>query len=182
MRIRSVGECHRKSKVYYMPKPTNKAELLQAAENNFDKLFDYLDGLEKNQLNKDFETDGLNKNIRDVLMHLHHWHLLFMRWYDAGMKGNKPDMPEKGYTWQQLPELNRRINEKYKNTNVQKAMSTLKTSYANMVKLIKSHSQDELFEKKLYPWTGTTSLAAYLISNTSSHYGWAYRLIKKSLK
>ncbi|MEL6140134.1 MAG: ClbS/DfsB family four-helix bundle protein, partial [Bacteroidota bacterium] len=33
-----------------------------------------------------------------------------------------------------------------------------------------------------YAWTGTTSLGAYLISSTSSHYDWAYKLIKRCKK
>ena len=37
-------------------------------------------------------------------------------------------------------------------------------------------------EKKKYKWTGSTSLGAYLVSATSSHYDWAYKLIKKCLK
>lgn len=38
----------------------------------------------------------------------------------------------------------------------------------------------ELFEKKRYKWTGTTLLGAYFVSATSSHYDWAYKLIKKA--
>ncbi len=49
-------------------------------------------------------------------------------------------------------------------------------------KLIEKHSDVELFEKKRYKWTGTTSLGAYLISSTSSHYDWAIKLIKRSMK
>ncbi|WP_245535057.1 ClbS/DfsB family four-helix bundle protein [Leadbettera azotonutricia] len=29
-----------------------------------------------------------------------------------------------------------------------------------------------------YPWTGTTSLRAYFIYNTSSHYEWGLKTIK----
>ncbi|MEM7107806.1 MAG: ClbS/DfsB family four-helix bundle protein [Bacteroidota bacterium] len=48
--------------------------------------------------------------------------------------------------------------------------------------MIEEHSEEELFEKKRYKWTGTTSLAAYLISATSSHYDWALKLMKKCFK
>jgi hypothetical protein len=48
--------------------------------------------------------------------------------------------------------------------------------------LICQHSDQELFEKKKYAWTGTTSLGAYLISATSSHYDWATKLIKRAKK
>ncbi len=40
-------------------------------------------------------------------------------------------------------------------------------------------ADEDLFAKKRYPWTGTTSVGAYLVSATSSHYAWASRLIRK---
>jgi hypothetical protein len=45
---------------------------------------------------------------------------------------------------------------------------------------METHSDEELFEKKRYQWTGTTSLGSYLVSATSSHYEWALKLIKRA--
>jgi hypothetical protein len=64
----------------------------------------------------------------------------------------------------------------------QRAKTLLDASYQDIQKLIIAHTNEELFEKKRYKWTGSTSLGAYLISNTSSHYDWAIKLIKKSMK
>jgi len=67
----------------------------------------------------------------------------------------------------------------------EKAQELLKSSFAKVQKVIKSHSDEELFEKKRYKWTGSTSMGSYLISATSSHYDWAMKLLqkyKKSLK
>lgn len=46
--------------------------------------------------NKEFPLETLNRNIRDVLMHLHNWHLMMLNWYETGMAGQKPEMPAKG--------------------------------------------------------------------------------------
>ncbi|MDR1033746.1 MAG: ClbS/DfsB family four-helix bundle protein [Bifidobacteriaceae bacterium] len=48
--------------------------------------------------------------------------------------------------------------------------------------IIQKHTDDELFTKKHYKWTGTTSLAAYLISATSSHYDWGWKCVRKAGK
>jgi len=58
------------------------------------------------------------------------------------------------------------------------AIKLLKKSHQDMLELIQKHSDDDLFTKKKYAWTGTTSLGAYLISATSSHYDWALKTIK----
>ena len=165
-----------------MPRPKTKKELLFLSHNNYTKLFNYIDLLPKNELQNEFPTGYLNRNLRDVLAHLHHWHLMLLEWHTIGMTGTKPDMPAKGYTWKTLPELNRKIREKYTDVALPDARKMLDESYRVIQKLIENHSEKDLFEKKKYNWTGSTSLAAYLISATSSHYDWALKLIKKCSK
>jgi hypothetical protein len=41
---------------------------------------------------------------------------------------------------------------------------------------------EELFAKKAFSWTGTTTLGAYCVSATSSHYDWAIKKLKNHLK
>lgn len=124
----------------------------------------------------------MNRNVRDILAHLYHWHLLFFGWYEVGMKGDKPAIPAEGYTWKTTPELNKWINEKYSNEKLSVIRKLLFDSHTKITELIESHSNEELFEKKRYKWTGSTSLGAYLISTTSSHYDWAFKLIKRVTK
>jgi hypothetical protein len=54
----------------------------------------------------------------------------------------------------------------------------LKESHNRLIASVENHSNEELFEKKRYAWTGTTSLGAYFISSLSSHYDWALKTIK----
>ena len=146
------------------------------------RLNNYIDILPATKLNAEFPEEYLNRNIRDVLAHLHHWHLMFLEWYTIGMTGQKPDMPAKGYTWKMTAELNREIRKKYDTVDIKKVKKILCESHAAIQKIIEAHNDEELFEKKRYGWTGSTSLAAYLISATSSHYDWAYKLIRKCMK
>lgn len=124
----------------------------------------------------------MNRNIRDLLMHLHHWHLMMLDWYSIGMSGKKPQMPAKGYTWKTTPELNQWILEKYSQSTLDEAKESCRLSFQRVLAMIKNHSDQELFEKKRYKWTGTTSLGSYVVSATSSHYEWAIKLIKKAKK
>lgn len=98
------------------------------------------------------------------------------------MAGKKPDIPELGYTWRTVPELNRQIWICYKDADIEYLRKELEKSHIAVVKLIEAHTDKELFEKKLFSWTGSTSLGAYFISATSSHYDWAIKLIKKCMK
>ena len=163
-----------------MPKPKSKTELLEASQTNYQRLLTLISNYSTQELERTFPKGTLNRNIRDVIGHLHHWHLLMLGWYEVGMSGEKPDMPAKGYTWKTMPALNKMIWEIYRDTELELVLKKLDDSYARIQKLIHQHSDEELFEKKKYPWTGSTSLGVYFISNTSSHYHWAYQLIKKA--
>lgn len=165
-----------------MPRPTNKTELLSLSQKSYKDLNNFVDSFSEEDKNKEFPPGTMNRNIRDVLAHLHHWHLLMLEWYSIGMKGEKPEMPAKGYTWKTTPELNKTMWEKYSNTDLQTARELLDKSFKEVLSLIEKHSNEELFEKKKYKWTGTTSLGAYFVSCTSSHNDWALKLIKKAMK
>ena len=165
-----------------MPRPKTKTELLELSQSNFKKLIDLLGSIDDQFKEGDFKLKGLNRNCRDVVAHLHHWHMMLIGWNQAGLKGEKPEMPAKGYTWKSLPDLNLEIWKMYNNCTYKSVYKKLHNSYNDVQAIIHSYSNDDLFEKKKFKWTGSTSLAAYLISASSSHYDWAYKYIKKQTK
>ena len=164
-----------------MPRPTDKDSLLDLSESNLSRLLEFIDSLPENLKRMSFENDELNdrdKTVSDIVCHLHEWHVMMAKWYEVGMSGEKPAIPAEDVTWKTLPVLNRRIYAKYTGTDLDRAITLLKQSHETIMSLIRKHTDEELFTKAKYPWTGTTSLGAYLISATSSHYDWALKTIK----
>jgi hypothetical protein len=165
-----------------MSRPTNKTELLQQSEKNFNALIFFVNNLPESEKMKDFPQGTMNRNIRDVFAHLHQWHLMLINWYETGKKGGKPDIPATGYTWKTTPALNKKIWQENSSLPFDTVFSRLVNSHKKVTEIIMSLSDEELFDKKRFLWTGTTSLGAYLIGCTSSHYDWAFKLIKKAKK
>lgn len=165
-----------------MPRPKTKSELLELGLKNYQKLLGLVDSFSPDEQNQSFPPGTLNRNIRDVLMHVHHWHLLCLGWHSDSEAGKKPELPAPGYSWKTTPDLNRYINQLYAEVPLAEARSLLDDSFQEVRRLITQHSEIELFTKKYYKWTGSTSLGAYLISATSSHYDWAFKLIRRSTK
>jgi Uncharacterized conserved protein len=161
-----------------MARPTDKESLLAQSSANFEKLTAMVDGFTPEQLAGAFPFEDRDKNVRDVLVHLHEWHLMMQSWYAVGMSGQKPAIPGEGYTWLTLPALNLEIWKKWQGTSLEEARALLAASHGDVMALIAGHSDEELFTKKLYKWTGTTSLGAYFISATASHYDWAMKKLK----
>ena len=165
-----------------MPRPKTKSELLTASNAGYETLNARVDALTNAQQTAPFPFDHRDKNIRDVLAHLHEWHMMMGSWYETGMAGSKPDMPAKGYTRKMTSELNAEIWKKYQNISLKKIRNKLGGSHDTLRQIINSHSNAELFTKRYYSWTGTTSLGSYLASATSSHYDWALKLLRRFIR
>ena len=165
-----------------MPRPTNKEELIVFAELNFNELLELITGLPENMKNRTYKNNELNdrdKTIADIICHLHEWHLMRENWYKEGMSGKKPAL---SYSFRTLPIINRKIFEKYEGTELGKAITMFKKSHKNIMALINKHNNDELFSKKKFDFTGSTTLGAYFYYNTADHYRWAIKTIKPLIK
>jgi len=165
-----------------MARATTKEQLKQTSEDNFTKLFALINSMSKEEQEKLFLFEDRDKNIRDVLMHLYEWHQLLLNWTNANLSGNKANFLPEPYNWKTYPQMNIVFWEKCQKTSLEKAIILLKKSHSDVMKLIESFSNDELFTNKYFSWTGTTNLGAYCVSATSSHYDWAMKKIKKHKK
>ena len=177
-----------------MPRPTNKDELIKAAEEQFGRLSKMIDAMTEEEQNASFNFGpaienkkeahwARDKNLRDVLVHLHEWHLMVKRWYDEGtVNKGMPSVPGEGYTWTTLAGLNQKIWERHQDVPLTEAKRMLLESHKMIMNVIAAHTNEELFSKGFYKWTKTTSLGAYFISSTASHYEWAMTKIKLHIR
>ncbi len=72
----------------------------------------------------------------------------------------------------------------HQNTQLEDAKIKVKASHDKVLLLVNTFSEQELFTKQFYDWTGTTSLGSYCVSDMPSHYDWAIKKLrahKKSL-
>jgi hypothetical protein len=169
-----------------MPRPTNKEELLEVAEKSFEKLSAMTS--ENITFNPDISQAGKeahwgrDKNIRDLLIHLYEWHKLLLNWVNENKNGNKINFLPEPYKWTTYGDMNVGFWEKHQTTTFEESVKLFTESHKLVIKLISELSNEELFEKKHYDWTGTTSIGAYCISATSAHYDWAMKKIKANAK
>lgn len=72
--------------------------------------------------------------------------------------------------------------EKHQSTTFEAAQKQFQQSHQSVMALIDTFSNEELFTKKYFDWTGTTTLGSYCISATSSHYDWAMKKIRAHIR
>ena len=171
-----------------MARPTTKETLAIIAQEKFDKMWSIIDKMSRTQQEAPFSPEmasagkethwARDKNLRDVLVHLYEWHQLLLAWVKANTNGEKRDFLPQPYNWRNYPDMNVAFWEKHQATTLPKAKGLLKDSHAEVMKLLDHFSQEELFSKQSFSWTGTT-IGAYFISATASHYDWAIKKLKK---
>ena len=155
-----------------MPRARNKEDLLQFSEENYSKLLKMISDMTENQMSTEFDFSddagkkeahwGRDKNVRDVLIHLYEWHQLL--------------------TWKTYGEMNVMLWMRHQGTNLETAKKMLAESHRKVMEMAAGFTNEELFTKKYYNWTGTTDLGAYFVSTCFSHYEWAIKKIKAHCK
>jgi hypothetical protein len=161
-----------------VPKVRTKEALIHDTESEYVllmKMFNELTSVQK------IATDVCaGWSVKDLLAHLVQWKLMFLGWYKEGLSGKTPKTPAEDLKWNQLPALNERIYQKWKKEPLEKILVELENTYQLILELTKSLSEEKLFQKKLYPWMGPSfPLYGWIRGNTSSHYLWARKLIRK---
>ena len=165
-----------------MPRPTTKADLIQAANDQFAKLWTLIGEMSDEEKRADIVPNERDKNVRDVLVHLYEWHCLLLNWIQSNTNGKPAPFLPAPYNWKTYPQMNVAFWEKHQNTSYTDAETMLKKTHKEVMALIETFSNEELFSKGAFDWTGTTTLGSYCVSATSSHYDWAFKDIKKALK
>ena len=165
-----------------MPRPTTKADLIQAANDQFAKLWTLIGEMSDKEKSADIVPNERDKNVRDVLAHLYEWHCLLLNWIRSNTNGNPVPFLSAPYNWKTYPQMNVVFWEKHQNTSYTDAETMLKKTHKEVMAIIETFSNDDLFSKGAFDWTGTTTLGSYCVSATSSHYDWAIKDIKKALK
>lgn len=175
-----------------MARAATKPDLTSAANEQFEKLWKLIGSMTQDEQNAVFDFGDhfkkkeahweRDKNLRDVLVHLYEWHRLLLDWVESNQNGTaKPFLPEP-YNWKTYGQMNVAFWEKHQSTSYEEAKKMLLHSHEEVMGMIQTFSNEELFEKKHFNWTGTTNLGSYCISATSSHYDWAIKKIKAHIK
>lgn len=165
-----------------MPRPTTKQELTAAAEGAFEKLWKLIGSMPEEVLRGEFAFEDRDRNVRDVLMHLWEWHRLLLEWVRSNASGVSASFLPEPYNWKTYPRMNVEFWIKNRNVPLDEAEKKLKESHAEVMAMIGALSDEELFVRAYFPWTGSNALGSYCVSATSSHYEWAMKKLKRHLK
>lgn len=162
-------------------KYTTKQALIDDITTEHDRLCDLLGAIPEQQW-IDPGVWGDDWTLVDLVAHLAEWQSMFLTWYHTGLERGDPAMPAPGYKWNETPALNRAIREKHRLRSADDVYSDFEQGYQKIMKLARESSAGQLLQSGYYDWTGVYPLTTYLGPNTSSHYRFAIKVIKRWLR
>ncbi len=162
-------------------KATTKAELLLKIRQNHRRLVRKFTQLTPEQMTWPGAMDDWS--VKDILAHLGDWEQRFIGWYQAGKRGERPEMPAPGMAWGDLAQLNRQAYDLRKDEPLEDVLAQFDRSYKEILALVESMKEREIREPKVYLWTEEMPLLEWIAANTCEHYEWAIRnIIVKAIR
>ena len=113
-----------------MTRPKTKSDLLAAARAQYDRLTELIESLSPDGQRQPFAFDvagrrqahwNRDRNIRDVLIHLHEWHNLLLAWVHANARGERRAFLPEPYNWKNYGQLNVEFWQNHQITDLDRA-------------------------------------------------------------
>ena len=149
-----------------MKKQLNKAELLEHIQTEHEKLEQTLATVGKKEMTQPGVVEEWS--VKDVLAHLMDWEQRLLEWYQAGLRGETPELPAPGMTWANLAELNEQIYQKYCRRSLAAIMEGYQQSYQQILKAVQAIPESDLAAGR-FAWTKKRTLADYVAACTCDH-------------
>jgi hypothetical protein len=118
-------------------------------------------------------------SVNAVMAHLVDWEQRFAGWYQGGRRRETPNTPAPGVSGYRarLALLDGQTDERYKSYCLG---GVFDASNRQIVDLVDSMSEEELFTAGFYAWSEQEMLAGWAAANTSNHYVLAWTKTRSS--
>lgn len=156
----------------------NKEDLIALTSDNYVKLLSLIDTLTIDEINGSLIFDDKDQSIRDIIGHLVQWQTLFLDWYHENIKGNLKSFIPNDFD-SNISEI---MFKKHQRKSLDEEIKDFEKYHYEIIDLIKSLNNEDLFVKGKYSWTGNSSLGTYVTQATASHYEWAFETIKRHVE
>ncbi len=158
-----------------MPAATEKKELLELTQGEFEKLETLVESVSPRLALVKDEDDT---SIKDVVAHRAHWIDLFLGWYADGKAGREVFIPAKGYKWNQLKQYNADLRAKQRRLSWAKAKVSLRDGHDKLLAFLQARSNRELYSGPLIGAANDWTLGRWAEATGPSHYRSAAKYIR----
>ncbi|MBL7671652.1 MAG: ClbS/DfsB family four-helix bundle protein [Bdellovibrionaceae bacterium] len=161
-----------------MPLPSNKSDLLKKLNDSFRKLDAEFAILTKTAARKS-DLEG-KVSPCDILAYQIGWGQLLLGWEKAERAGKIPDMPAKGYKWNELGRLAESFYKERKTNSLEELRADFERTVGEIVDMIEALPTADLFKPKMRKWTGEKwAMVKWIQINTIAPYSAARTKVRR---
>jgi len=159
-----------------MARATSKSQLLDEIARERRRLEELLASI---PADRKVEEVAYGLSVKDLLAHRTEWARMLLHWYDQARAGSVPAVPSAEFKWNQLPALNAQIQRRFSDVPLERVEKDFVDVHDRLYTVVAAMTEDELFGRRHYSFTGSTTLAAYVTSASAAHYRSATKLIRR---
>jgi hypothetical protein len=161
-----------------VPLPEDKSDLLIKLKKSYEKLDSEFENLEKSISRKRHIQGGVS--ACDILAYQIGWGQLLLSWEKCESSGKNPDMPAKGFKWNELGRLANSFYSSHKNKSIEVLRREFKNTVYQVSAMIERLTDEELFETKQRRWTGKKwAMVKWIQINTIAPYSSARTKVRR---
>jgi len=151
-----------------MIEPSTKSEILELMRSERASLENVLEQLNEEQMTRPgLENDW---SVKDILAHITDWERRMVGWLEESLRGEVPQRPAPGMTWDDLDSLNEQTYLSNKNRPLSEVLAESRASYQNAVKTVEALGEEDLLDPQRFAWREGDPMWRMVAANTGEHY------------
>ena len=146
----------------------DKSQVLEEMQNGRAEFDALLAQLSDEQM-LDATLDG-GRSVKDILSHIATWESRCARWFEISLRGEAPERPEPGVTWEQMDDLNERDFLRAHADTLQEAWDEYHRSYLQLFDVVNAMPEEDFGENHRFSWWEGQPISLVIASNSFEHY------------
>ena len=151
-----------------MNEQMSKTRILESIQSGRKALQATLEGISEAQMTEPgVESDW---SVKDILVHIAAWEGMMVGWVEASLRGEIPDRPPPGKTWDDLDGLNAQIYADNKDQALDEVWGDFQASHQRALSMVQAMTEEALLDPGRFEWLQGDPMWHLVAANTWWHY------------
>lgn len=151
-----------------MNEQMSKTRILELIQSGRKALQETLEGMSAAQMTEPgVESDW---SVKDILVHIAVWEGMMVGWVEESLRGEIPDRPPPGKTWDDLDGLNAQIYVDNKDKALDEVRWDFQASHQRALRMVQAMPEEDLLDPRRFEWLQGDPMWHLVAANTWWHY------------
>jgi hypothetical protein len=151
-----------------MKEPNTKQEILDLISSEWDALQALLQDFDSEKMIQPGVVGGWS--MKDILAHITAWESLMIQWLEESLRGETPNRPSPGSSWDDLDSFNEQIYQENRNKTLDEVQQAFSEIHQHAVRTVESMEEKDLFDPDRFAWREGDPIWHLVAGNMWWHY------------